>query len=172
MSLLLDGMIIPRLSNKPNQSRRIFRADWDLKIVGIRRNGLVVSSARDTIAPPFFSRFYRIARSKVSHTKRVPIREWRLRAWYYLRRNSNLYEIFLFRKANCTPSPSAHLRLFWRKKNIKFLLPATTTENIIRANLFRKPSDSSILMAINAIDAIFSDQVNPWALFKGSLGTP
>jgi hypothetical protein len=57
--------------------------------------------------------------------------------------------------------PALIYSFFGGKKNIKFLLPATTIENISRANLFRKPSNSSILMAINAIDAIFSDQVNP-----------
>ncbi len=34
--------------------------------------------------------------------KRVPIIERGHRVWYSLRRNSNLYEIFLFRKAHCT----------------------------------------------------------------------
>ncbi len=51
---------------------------------------------------------------------------------------------------------SAHLRLFWREKKIKFLFPATTEENIARVNLLRKASDSSILMAIIALDAILS----------------
>jgi hypothetical protein len=60
-----------------------------------------------------------------------------------------------------SPPPSAHLRLFWQEKNIKFHFPATMEQNIARVNLFRKPSDSSILRAIDAIDAIFSDQVNP-----------
>jgi hypothetical protein len=59
-----------------------------------------------------------------------------------------------------SPPPSTHLRLFWQEKNIKFHFPATTEQNIARVNLFRKPSDSSILRAIDAIDAIFSDQVN------------
>jgi len=36
------------------------------------------------------------------HLKRVPIRERRHRSWYYLRRNSNMYKIFLFRKAHCS----------------------------------------------------------------------
>jgi hypothetical protein len=47
------------------------------------------------------------------------------------------------------------------KKNIKFLFPANTEENIARVNLLRKPSDSSILMAVDAINAIFLDQENP-----------
>ena len=38
----------------------------------------------------------------VPRAKRVPIRKLRLPAWYCLRRNSNLYDIFLFRKANCS----------------------------------------------------------------------
>jgi hypothetical protein len=50
---------------------------------------------------------------------------------------------------------------FSGKKNIKFLFPAATEQNIARVNLLRKPSKSSILMAIDAIDAIFLDQVNP-----------
>ena len=41
-------------------------------------------------------------------------------------------------------------------KNIKFYFPATTEQNIARVNLFRKPSDSSILMAIDALVAIRS----------------
>jgi hypothetical protein len=39
--------------------------------------------------------------------KRIPIRERKLRAWYCLRRNSNLYDIFLFRKAHCIQSYKA-----------------------------------------------------------------
>jgi hypothetical protein len=58
------------------------------------------------------------------------------------------------------------------EKNIKFYFPTTTEQNIAHVNLFRKPSGSSILMAIDAIDAIFSDQVNPWTLLKGSLRRP
>jgi len=52
------------------------------------------------------------------------------------------------------PPPGRHLQLFWRKKNIKFYFPATTEQNIARVNLFRKPSNSLILMAINALVAI------------------
>jgi hypothetical protein len=59
------------------------------------------------------------------------------------------------------PPPGRHLQLFWRGKNIKFYFPATTEQNIAHVNLFRKPSNSSIVMAIDAIDAFFSDQVNP-----------
>jgi len=40
------------------------------------------------------------------------------------------------------------------KKNIKFYFPATTEQNIARVNLFRKPSNSSILMAIVALVTI------------------
>jgi hypothetical protein len=50
---------------------------------------------------------------------------------------------------------------FFGGKNIKFLFPAAMEENIARVNLLCKPSDSTILMAIDAIDAIFLDQVNP-----------
>ena len=62
-----------------------------------------------------------------------------------------------------TPPPSAHLRLFWREKKIKFLFPAATEENIARVNLLRKASDSSILMAIDALDAILSIHLLPLA---------
>ena len=66
-----------------------------------------------------------------------------------------------------------NLRLFWQgKKSIKFYFPATTEQNFACVNLFRKPSDSSILMAIYAINDIFSDQVNPLTLLKGSLRRP
>ncbi len=58
---------------------------------------------------------------------------------------------------------SAHLRLFWREKKIKFLFPAATEENIARVNLPRKASDSSILMAIDALDAILSIHLLPLA---------
>jgi hypothetical protein len=61
------------------------------------------------------------------------------------------------------PPPSAHLRLFWRGKKIKFLFPAATEENIARVNLLRKASDSSILMAIDALDAILSIHLLPLA---------
>jgi hypothetical protein len=61
------------------------------------------------------------------------------------------------------PPPSAHLRLFWREKKIKFLFPAATEENIARVNLLRKASDSSILMAIDALDAILSIHLLPLA---------
>jgi len=45
---------------------------------------------------------------------------------------------------------------FLAKKNIKFYFPATMEQNIARVNLFRKPSDSLILMAINVLVAIRS----------------
>jgi hypothetical protein len=52
------------------------------------------------------------------------------------------------------PPPGRGIKgFFGGKKNIKFYFPATTEQNIARINLFRKPSDSSILMAIDAIDA-------------------
>jgi hypothetical protein len=64
------------------------------------------------------------------------------------------------------PAPTHHLPALiygfsGEKKNIKFYSPPTTEQNIARVNLFHKPCDSSILRAIDAIDAIFSDQVNP-----------
>jgi hypothetical protein len=62
---------------------------------------------------------------------------------------------------NHSPPPGRHLRLFWRKKKHQVIFPATTEQNIALVNFFLKPSDSSILMAIDAINAIFSDQVNP-----------
>jgi hypothetical protein len=57
--------------------------------------------------------------------------------------------------------PAGIYGFFGGGKNIKFYIPATTEQKNAGVNLFRKPSDSSILMAIDAIDAIFSDQVNP-----------
>jgi hypothetical protein len=54
---------------------------------------------------------------------------------------------------------------FGETKNIKLLLPATTIENITHANLFRKSSDSSILIAINALIAICSIHLLPLAKF-------
>jgi hypothetical protein len=62
--------------------------------------------------------------------------------------------------------PSHHLPVlicgfFGGEKNLKFLFPTAMEENIAHVNLLRKPSNSSILMAIDAIDAIFLDQVNP-----------
>ena len=49
------------------------------------------------------------------------------------------------------------------KKHINFYFPATTEQNIAHVNLFRKPSDSSILMAIDALDAILSIHLLPLA---------
>jgi hypothetical protein len=63
------------------------------------------------------------------------------------------------------PPPSAHLRLFWRKKNIKFLFPATTIESITRVNSLHKASNSLILMAINALVAICLIHLLPLAKF-------
>jgi hypothetical protein len=54
-------------------------------------------------------------------------------------------------------------RFFGGKKKIKFLFPAATEENIARVNLLRKASDSSILMAIDALDAILSIHLLPLA---------
>jgi hypothetical protein len=59
------------------------------------------------------------------------------------------------------PPPSAHLQLFWQKKKHQVSFSRCHKENIARVNFLRKPSNSSILMAINAINAIFLDQVNP-----------
>ncbi len=50
--------------------------------------------------------------------------------------------------------PALIYGFFGGKKNIKFLLPATTIENITRVNSLRKANDSLILMAINALIAI------------------
>ncbi len=50
-------------------------------------------------------------------------------------------------------------RLFWREKNIKCFFPATTEQNITRVNFLRKPSESFILMAINALVAIPSEHL-------------
>jgi hypothetical protein len=50
-------------------------------------------------------------------------------------------------------------------KNIKFLLPADTEENITCVNLLRKAGDSSILMANNALVAICSIHLLPLAKF-------
>ena len=52
-----------------------------------------------------------------------------------------------------------HLGLFWREKNIKCFFPATTEQNITRVNFLRKPSESLILMAINALVAIPSEHL-------------
>ena len=45
---------------------------------------------------------------------------------------------------------------FLAEKNINFYFPATTEQIIAHVKLFRKPSDSSILMAIDALVAIRS----------------
>ena len=60
-----------------------------------------MNSLREVIAALFHRKFYH-GESRTCkwwcRPKRVPIRERGHRAWYYLRRNSNLYEIFLFVK--------------------------------------------------------------------------
>jgi len=50
---------------------------------------------------------------------------------------------------------------FLAEKKHQVIFPATTEQNIALVNFFLKPSNSSILMAIDVINAIFSDQVNP-----------
>ncbi len=52
--------------------------------------------------------------------------------------------------------PALIYGLSGEKKNIKFYFPTTMEQNIARVNLFRKSSDSSILMAIDALVAIRS----------------
>jgi hypothetical protein len=48
----------------------------------------------------------------------------------------------------CHHLPAGICGFFGGGKNIKFYFPATTEQNITRVKLFRKPSDSSILMTI------------------------
>jgi hypothetical protein len=62
-----------------------------------------------------------------------------------------------------TDLPALIYGFFGGKKKIKFLFPAATEENIARVNLLRKASDSSILMAIDALDAILSIHLLPLA---------
>ena len=59
-----------------------------------------------------------------------------------------------------------------QKKNIKFLFPATTEKNITRVNFLREARESSILMAIDALDAIPSELGFGRAIFKEGLATP
>ena len=94
---LLHGMIMSRRPNRPNRSRRPFRAVWVFQGREDQRNELVASIAILAIVALSF----RTIAKTVPRAKRVPIRKLRLPAWYCLRRNSNLYDIFLFRKANC-----------------------------------------------------------------------
>ncbi len=61
--------------------------------------------------------------------------------------------------------PALIYSFFGEKKNIKFLLPATTIESITRVNSLRKASDSLILMAINALVAICLIHLLPLAKF-------
>ena len=59
----------------------------------------VVSIATLAIVALSFRIYYHVVRTiekTVPLAKRVPISERKLRAWYCLRRNSNLYDIFLF----------------------------------------------------------------------------
>ena len=61
----------------------------------------------------------------------------------------------MFMHSKCIPHHlPAGIYGFLAKKNIKFYFPATTELNIARVNLFRKPSDLLILMAIDALIAI------------------
>ena len=100
--LLLDGMMIPCGRNRPNQSRRIFRADWMFYVRENWRNELVEGDHRHPLSLEILP-WWELWRC---HPKRVPIREQRHCSWYYLCRNSNLYEIFLFCKAHCTVHPN------------------------------------------------------------------
>jgi hypothetical protein len=59
--------------------------------------------------------------------------------------------------------PALIYGFFGRKKNIKFLFPATTEKNITRVNFLREARESSILMAIDAPDAILSIHLLPLA---------
>jgi hypothetical protein len=61
--------------------------------------------------------------------------------------------------------PALIYSIFGGKKNIKFLLPATTIESITRVNSLRKASNSLILMAINALVAICLIHLLPLAKF-------
>ena len=67
-------------------------------------------------------------------------------------------------KHTFTPSQrSSTIRLFCGKKNFMFLFPATTEKNITRVNFLREARESSILMAIDALDAILSIHLLPLA---------
>ena len=82
---LLNGMMISRACNRPNQSRRVFRAVWIFYMRKNQRNELVVSIATLVIVMLSFRRFNHVVRAqakKVPLAKRVPIRERKLRAWY------------------------------------------------------------------------------------------
>ena len=59
--------------------------------------------------------------------------------------------------------PALIYGFFGGKKNIKFLFPATMEKNITRVNFLREARESSILMAIDALDAILSIHLLPLA---------
>jgi hypothetical protein len=61
--------------------------------------------------------------------------------------------------------PALIYGFFGGKENTKFLLPATTIENITRVNSLHKASNSLILMAINALVAICLIHLLPLAKF-------
>jgi len=52
--------------------------------------------------------------------KRVPIRKLRLHSWYYLRRNSNLYDILFFREPHCIPRCYQQFFWYWYFAGIRF----------------------------------------------------
>jgi hypothetical protein len=75
---LLDGMMISCAHNSPNQSHRLFRANWAFYVHERQINELVVSIATLAIVVILFWRFYHVAcaiAKKVPHTKRVSIRK-------------------------------------------------------------------------------------------------
>jgi len=90
--LLLDGMIMSRACNRPNRSNRVFRAGWMFYMRESRRNELVEGGHRRPLSSEILP-WWEHDMQWWCRPKRVPIRERRLRAWYYLRRNLNLYEI-------------------------------------------------------------------------------
>ncbi len=59
--------------------------------------------------------------------------------------------------------PALIYGFFGGKKNFEFYFPATTEQNITRVNFLRKARESSILMAIDALDAILSIHLLPLA---------
>ncbi len=106
-------MMMSHGRNRPTRLR-VFRDDWMFYGRESRRNELVVSIATFAIVALTFWRFYHVAcaiAKKVPCAKGVPIRQLRHHSWYYLRRNSKLYDIFLFRKAHC--SRYEPIRIVW-----------------------------------------------------------